>query len=311
MIEVTDLTFEYPGVRALDRVSFTVAAGSVTALVGPNGAGKTTLLRCLAALDVPLVGRIRVDGIDVVAEPRACHRRIGYLSDTFGLYGELSVRRCLAYVAAANHVPAETIPQAVQRAAEALEIETLLDVRAGTLSRGQRQRVAVAQAIIHRPPVLLLDEPASGLDPHARHRLAQLFLRLREEGMTLIVSSHILAELEAYSTDMLVLRAGRVVEHRSLAGGARRGARLRLEIARAHPGLLELLARTPGVREPRADGELAAVFELEGDAAARHTLIARLLDNGVAVSGLAETGVDLQGSYLATVANAAPPQAVP
>lgn len=311
MIEVADLTFEYPGVRALDGVSFTVAAGSVTALVGPNGAGKTTLLRCLAALDVPLAGHIRVDGIDVVAEPRACHRRIGYLSDTFGLYGELSVRRCLTYVAAANRVPAAQIPQAVQHAAQQLEIDTLLDVRAGTLSRGQRQRLAVAQALIHRPPVLLLDEPASGLDPEARHRLARLFLRLRAEGMTLIVSSHILAELEAYSTDMLVLRAGRVVEHRPLTGAVRRGACLRLELARPHPALLEILAGAPGVRAARADGERAAVFELDGDAAARHALLARLIENGVAVSGLAETGADLQASYLATVANPTPPECVP
>ncbi|MCC7413141.1 MAG: ABC transporter ATP-binding protein [Gammaproteobacteria bacterium] len=300
MIEVSNLSFEYPGVRALDDVAFTVAAGSITALVGPNGAGKTTLLRCLAGLDTPLAGRITVDGVPVVDEPRACHRRIGYLADNFGLYGELSVRRCLGYVAAANDVPAAGIPAAIERTATALEIESRLDVRAGTLSRGQRQRVAIAQAIIHRPRVLLLDEPASGLDPEARNTLARLFLRLRDEGMTLLVSSHILAELAEYSSDMLVLRAGRIIEHRPVSTASEARHRLELALARPHPALVEWLEIYPGISRI-ASAPRTASFDFSGDDEARRELLARLVEAGVPVSGLSEARPDLQRSYLAMV----------
>ncbi|MDD1606888.1 MAG: ABC transporter ATP-binding protein, partial [Methylococcaceae bacterium] len=212
MINVEQLIFEYPNLRALDEVSFHIPQGSITALVGPNGAGKTTLLRCMAALDQPMSGNIRIDGIDVLEHPRECHRIIGYLSDFFGLYDRLTVRQCLHYVARAQGIADEDCEAAIAKVSKGLYITDRLDVLAGTLSRGLRQRVAIAQAIIHSPRVVLLDEPASGLDPEARHELAELFLELQKQGMTLLVSSHILAELEAYSTDMLVLRQGRIIE---------------------------------------------------------------------------------------------------
>ncbi|CAK0767957.1 hypothetical protein CCP3SC15_3770002 [Gammaproteobacteria bacterium] len=154
--------------RALDQVGFSVPQGSITALVGPNGAGKTTLLRCIAGLDLPLSGKIRVDGIDVLDEPRACHRRVGYLSDSFGLYDTLTVRQCLYYAAEANGVDSARLDEAVQDTAAKLGLTDRLRQRTSELSRGLRQRVAIAQAIIHRPGVVLLDEPAAGLDPEAR-----------------------------------------------------------------------------------------------------------------------------------------------
>ncbi len=105
MIQISGLTFDYPGHRALDNVSLTVSSGSVTALVGPNGAGKTTLLRCIAGLEMPLAGSIHVDGMDVIANPREVHRSMGYLSDFFGLYQDLTVAQCLEYAAASHHRP--------------------------------------------------------------------------------------------------------------------------------------------------------------------------------------------------------------
>ncbi len=217
MIEVRGLSYEYPGLRALADVSFDIARGTITALVGPNGAGKTTLLRCLAGMERPLSGSIRVNDIDVIEEPRRSHRHVGYLSDFFGLYDKLTVRQCLRYVGAANGLAADALAATVADTAAELGIHERLDQRTGELSRGLRQRVAIAQAIIHGPTVVLLDEPASGLDPEARYALGELFLTLRRRGMTLLVSSHILAELEAYSTHMLILRGGQLVEHRALA----------------------------------------------------------------------------------------------
>jgi len=298
-IAVEGLSFEYPGVRALDEVSFEVERGSVTALVGPNGAGKTTLLRCLAGLDRPLLGAVRVAGVDVLEEPRLAHRRMGLLSDFYGLYDALSVRQCLAHAAAANGVAAAHLDATVEKAAARLEITGKLESRAGELSRGQRQRVAIGQALVHGPEVLLLDEPASGLDPEARFALADLFKRLRGEGVTLLVSSHILAELDAYATHMLVLRAGRVIENRALHEAAPR-RRVRVEIAEAHPAFRERIAAFAGAVIVDARDRQATI-ELPGGAPEQAGLLAHLVAGGMRVCAFAEIQEDLQASYLRTV----------
>lgn len=213
MIDVQNVVFEYPGKRALKDVSFQIKAGSITALVGPNGAGKTTLLRCISALDEPFSGRITINDLDVADDPRRVHQQVGYLSDFFGVYSNLTVRQCLIYIARIHHIDMTTLNDKVLLAAKRLGIQNYLDVKAGTLSRGLRQRLGIAQAIIHEPKILLLDEPASGLDPEARIGLSDLFLSLRDQGMTLVVSSHILNELEDYCTEMLLLRDGKILEH--------------------------------------------------------------------------------------------------
>ncbi len=300
MIEAQHVTFDYPGTRALDDVSFALPPRSITALVGPNGAGKTTLLRCLAALEEPLAGSIHVDGVDVRRNPRLCHQRIGYLSDFFGLYDELGVRRCLAHAAGMRGIPAPERDAAIVRAATRLGLADRLDARAGELSRGLRQRLAIAQAILHEPRVLLLDEPAAGLDPDARHDLAQLFRSLEAQGMTLLVSSHILAELEEYSSRILILRGGRIVEHRALAEMAGPRRLLRLALAEPSPRLLEALLASPGVERPEVEGREAR-FEFSGDAAAQHALLRRWLDAGLSVCALAEERANLQEVYRARV----------
>ena len=300
-IEVSGLLFEYPGVRALDDVSFSVAEASVTALVGPNGAGKTTLLRCLAGLEEPLLGSIDVAGVDVLEEPRAVHRRIGYLSDFYGLYDALTVRQCFAHAAASHGVADEALEAAVVRTAERLGLGELLARRAAELSRGQRQRVAIGQALIHDPQVLMLDEPASGLDPEARHSLAVLFTRLAGEGMTLLVSSHILAELDEYSTHMLVMRQGRIIESKAL-GESAPGARLvHVAFAREVPGLAQALGSIAGVRVVEA-GASDATLEIAGDRGRQGEVLRELVLAGLPVSAFAEARENLHQSYLRTVA---------
>lgn len=172
IISVRDLVFDYSGKRALRGVTFEVPRGSVLALVGPNGAGKTTLLRCIAGLQEPLAGTVSIAGIDAVAHRRDCHRQLGYLSDFFGLYDTLSSRRCLSYMAWTHGLRGADAEGAVVRAAQRVDIEPYLEAAAGTLSRGLRQRLAIAMAVVHDPKVLLLDEPAAGLDlKHARASL--------------------------------------------------------------------------------------------------------------------------------------------
>src|SRR5271168_3950898 len=196
MIEVENLVYEYPTSRALKGVSLRVSDQTITALVGPNGAGKTTLLRCLAALETPYSGSVTIEGLDTREHPREIHVLLGYLPDFFGLYDELSVRRCLVYAARSHGTAPQLADAAAEKAAGRVGLVDRLDTKAGELSRGLRQRLAIGQAIVHEPKVLLLDEPAAGLDPQARRDLSALLLQLRDDGMTLVVSSHILAELE-------------------------------------------------------------------------------------------------------------------
>jgi ABC-2 type transport system ATP-binding protein len=298
---VSGLAFEYPGVRALDDVSFTLEPATVTALVGPNGAGKSTLLRCLAGLEAPLAGAIEVAGVDVLEHPREAHRHLGYLSDFFGVHEDLTVSQCLRH-AWAIHRGAETEWRAeVGRTAARLGLTDRLGSAAGTLSRGLKQRLAIGQAIIHAPRLLLLDEPAAGLDPEARHALATLFRELRDGGMTLVVSSHILAELDQYSTHMLVLRGGRIVEQRALAAPAEGEARrLRLTLAIADARLAEVLSQR-GAAAIEQD-ESGATFDWAGDASSQAALLRELVGQGFAVSAFAAVPRNLHDAYLRTVA---------
>jgi ABC-2 type transport system ATP-binding protein len=307
MIEISNLTFDYPGHRALDDVSLTVPKGSVTALVGPNGAGKTTLMRCIAGLETPLSGDIRVGGMDVVEKPREVHRSMGYLSDFFGLYQDLTVAQCLEYAAASQGLPAEAMDAAVRLTASRLDLGDRLQQTGGNLSRGLRQRLAIGQAIIHGPKVLLLDEPASGLDPEARASLAALFRQLQANGMTLLVSSHILAELDEYSTHMLSLRNGRVLENRALSGAHPSNARkrLRLSLALAGPHLGAWLERHAQVSQIKAYADVAE-FDFQGDLPAQSALLRELIAAGFAVASFAEHKENLQQSYLQTFAK--PPE---
>jgi len=282
-VSVRDLVFDYGTKRALDAVSFDIEAGAVIALVGPNGAGKTTLLRCLATLE----------------QPRAAHRKLGFQQDFFGVYDSLSVTRNLLHAAALQGLPETAIDTAVTWAAGAVGLADRMGELAGALSRGLRQRLAIARAMVHRPPLLLLDEPASGLDPEARRDLSALIRTLRAEGLTIIVSSHILAELEDYSTHMLTLREGRASGPVALDGEHAAGMRRwRLTVAGPIEPALAVLIPLAGVADAREDNG-AITFTLAGDEAAQSELLRGLIQGGVAVSSCAPANGHLETLYLA------------
>jgi ABC-2 type transport system ATP-binding protein len=314
-VAVTDLIQEYPRFRALDRVSFGIQAGSVTALVGPNGAGKTTLMRCLAALDPPFAGRVHVAGLDAIERPRAVHRLTGFLQDFFGLYDSLTVAQGLWYAAAARGVAGADIDQRIRWAAEAVGLSDRLSQTAGTLSRGLRQRLAVAQTVVHRPRLVLLDEPASGLDPESRSDLAALIRNLRDaHGMTLIVSSHILAELEDYSTHVMILNHGRLVRHDPIAddtgnshGWGSLDTQAEIEVALATP-VPDLAARVRrlGLEPARVDTDgRAMAFASQvtpgtsaADLQAHAAILRTLVNDGLPVCRFAQQRRSLQDVYL-------------
>lgn len=298
IINVDKLVFEYPGKLALDNVSFTIPEHSITALVGPNGAGKTTLMRCLAALESPLSGHISLSDVDVLEHPRECHRHIGYLSDFFGLYDELTVDQCLRFVAACHDM--HPIDGAIDRAIEQLHLQDYRHARAGSLSRGYRQRLGIAQAVIHEPKVLILDEPASGLDPEARSELADLMLSLQKTGVTILVSSHILSELSEYSSHMLILEDGRIVDNSPIAENASQSIRLRIVLAKESAKLgteLEQLADFKLV----FSSETEAHGDLDGDEIEAAALLQGLINKGLAVCEFEVLRPDMQQVYLERV----------
>ena len=323
MLDVRSLRFDYPNHPALVDVTFTLAAGSVTALVGPNGAGKSTLMRCIAGLAEPLSGAVYLNGVAITDNPRLAHRDIGYLEDEFGLYDELTASQCLHYAAAARGVLDANLDARTEAVAAQLDITHCLPKRVRELSRGQRQRVAIGQAIISAPKLLVLDEPASGLDPEARASLAGLFRRLQADGITLMVSSHILTELEAYSTHMLVLRAGRMIEYRALSSVAASATPMRSERRmRSLDVMLQVPWREwatmplPGDQIRALAPESAVVseathlqIEAELDDAGQSALLRQLVSSGAHVLSFGETRQTLAASYEQSIAESPPTDA--
>jgi ABC-2 type transport system ATP-binding protein len=302
MIEVRDLVYEYPSKRALEGVSLAVADKTITALVGPNGAGKTTLLRCLAALEAPYSGTVTIDGLDTSEAPRQIHEHLGYLPDFFGLYDDLTVRRCVAYAARSHGIVPALTAAAVEKAIRRVGLVDRLETKAGELSRGLRQRLAIGQAIVHEPRVVLLDEPAAGLDPQARRDLSALLLSLRDDGMTLVVSSHILAELEDYCSEMIIIENGRVVGGKPIKVRDDERPRYVIELATARSDLRKFLSGA-GIDVIEADDHRALIV-FSHNAGARAKLIRDLVNAGFDVASFGLSTKALEETYFAQVSRA-------
>lgn len=198
-------------IKALDGVELTARAGAVTALVGPNGSGKTTLLLVLAGLLVPDSGSVTVAGHDPVTHGAAARARTGWMPDTFGTWDSLTAREVLLTFAAAYRLAPATAARRATELLATVHLSEYADRPASVLSRGQKQRLGLARALVHDPSVLLLDEPASGLDPRSRVDLRILLRRLADEGRTVLVSSHVLSELDEMADDAVFLSKGRTV----------------------------------------------------------------------------------------------------
>ncbi len=210
-IEVHGLHRAFGAVRALDGADLVARAGAVTALVGPNGSGKTTLLLVLAGLLVPDAGHVRIAGHDPVTDSSAARARTGWMPDAFGTWDSLTAREVLTTFAHAYRVAPAAIPGRVEELLATVHLGEYADRPAAVLSRGQKQRLGLARALVHDPQVLLLDEPASGLDPRSRVDLRLLLRRLADEGRTVLVSSHVLSELDEMADDAVFLSRGRTV----------------------------------------------------------------------------------------------------
>lgn len=251
MIKTSGLTRKFGPLSAVTHVDLHVPRGSIFGFIGPNGAGKTTTMRMLATLLRPTSGHIEIDGIDLADDPQAVRSRLGYLSDTFGLYEELKAWEYVAYYCGAYNIAPtrdriDTVLDLVQLAHKR---ESLV----GTLSRGMRQRLGIARMLVYDPKVILLDEPANGLDPMARIALRDLLKKLRERGVTVLVSSHILTELSDFCDTVGIMELGRMIAHGSIEeilARTRTHLRLMLEVLGPPERALEVLKGAPAIFEP-------------------------------------------------------------
>ncbi len=210
MIEVEDLSKRYGSHQAVRDLHFSVAKGEIVGFLGPNGAGKSTTLRMLTGYLNPTAGRIRIGGHDVSEDPNAVRKLIGYMPEGAPLYREMRVREHLAYRAAIKGVPRKSIASAIDRALERANIEDVRDRIIAQLSKGYRQRVALADALVADPPLLILDEPSSGLDPNQIREVRQLIKSFAGE-KTVLLSTHILPEVEATCERVVIINSGRKV----------------------------------------------------------------------------------------------------
>ena len=295
-IEVEGVRRAFGDVLAVDDISLTARPGEVTALVGPNGSGKTTLLLMLASLLVPDRGTIRVDGLDPVSQHTQVRARIGWMPDGFGTWDALTVREVLQTIAAAYRMPAGLADQRIGELLRTVHLDDLADRRARVLSRGQKQRLGLARALIHDPSVLLLDEPASGLDPRSRIELRDVLRDLAGRGRTILVSSHILTELQEVADRAVIVARGRTIETQTLDSNDLRTHAAAWRVTALNDEALQAFFHERAIDSQSVPGGLEV--EVAGEEGAAR-LLADLVSAGIRVTAFAPTQGALESAYLA------------
>jgi ABC-2 type transport system ATP-binding protein len=293
-VVVHDVWRSFGAVPALAGVTLTAPYGQVTALVGPNGAGKTTLLLILASLLRPDRGTVSVAGSDPAVDAGGVRAQMGWMPDAFGVYDQLTVREYLDFFGAAYRLDRAATRTRATELLTLVHLSEYADRPVHVLSRGQKQRLALARALIHRPKVLLLDEPASGLDPRSRIELRDILRGLAADGAAILVSSHILTELEEIADRVVLVAGGRTVgEHTmsELHEQARSGYRIRA--TDQHALRLALTARGVNSTVDGVVEELPAMSEVEAA-----DLLTGLVGDGVRVVSFEPVGSSLESVYL-------------
>lgn len=284
---------------ALESIDLTAYPGQVTALVGPNGAGKTTLLLILATLLKADTGDVSVGGFDPAKDPRKVREQLGWMPDSFGTYETLTAREILEFVAAAYRLPKDLGRERADELLTLLFLADLADRPAHVLSRGQKQRLGLARALVHDPSVVLLDEPAAGLDPRSRIELRTILRDLAALGKTIIVSSHVLAELEEMADRVVFVDRGRTVGEEAIAHLGREQIKPWRLRALDPTELLNALLKLG--RDPKPIGNSAEIMlDSETEAA---ELIANLVSHGVQLTTCAPVSGALETAYLTFYGN--------
>ena len=292
MIKIQNVSKRYSTVEALKDLTLEVPQGSVYGLIGPNGAGKTTLMRILAALISPTSGKVWLDDEEVSMVPSLIQRKVGYMPDFFGVYPDLTTVEYLEFYAGIHGIPHQKHARTVDELLELVDLSSKRNELVETLSRGMKQRLCLARALVHDPQVLLLDEPASGLDPRARVELRELLRTLQGMGKTIIISSHILLELAEMCSDVAIIQGGRLVVSgdveqvtRRLDGGRQIEIRVLERGAEASTALKNIATISNVTTINENENQLQADFS--GDDRALYSVLAELMKQDIPVISFA------------------------
>jgi ABC-2 type transport system ATP-binding protein len=309
IIEIRELTKKFAKRTAVDRVNLTIESGEIFGLVGPNGAGKTTTMRMLVTLLQPDHGEIWVGGHSVRKAPRQVRRIIGFMPDSFGVYGDMTVYEYLDFFGACYQLPPPQRQNLIKDLLELVDIGHRRDDMVDTLSRGLKQRLGLARVLIHDPSILILDEPASGLDPRARVEIRELLLEIAHLGKTIIFSSHILADVAELCTSVGIMESGKVVAVGTLDQLSAKAIPHRLiQVAFLNQTNLEkaqaALSVLPGISQvrPREGLGKAEWLSLEaefiGDDEALSQLLGNLVEQGLPIVHFSEETQNLEEVFM-------------
>jgi ABC-2 type transport system ATP-binding protein len=306
IIEIEGLTKKYGPLTALNELNLAVPEGSVVGFIGPNGAGKTTTMRILTTLLKPTSGTARVAGHSVTEAPNEVRRVIGYMPDFFGVYEDMKVWEYLDFFAACYQIPTATRRVMVDDLLALVDLSHKKDEFVESLSRGMKQRLCLARTLAHDPQILILDEPASGLDPRARIEIRELLRELKNMGKTIFFSSHILSEVADICNSVAILEAGHLIAYGDMAEMKRRLRTHRLIqvkfMGESDPLQAALLAE-PQVESVALSTELdlppdTLRFDFDGDDGELSQLLGRLIQQGLSIVTFSEETGDLEDLFL-------------
>ena len=300
MVHVDNLTKRYKGTLAVDRLTMEIPAGEIYGFIGPNGAGKTTTMRIIAGLLAPTSGKVYVDGIDVAKEPLKVKKHIGYMPDFFGVYDDLKVSEYMDFYAGLQGISKNKAEGLIDSLLELVRLTHKKDAYVDTLSRGMKQRLCLARSLIHDPKFLILDEPASGLDPRARVEMKEILKELRTMGKTVLISSHILPELSELCTSIGIIDSGKLIASGSVAEIVEKmsqSGKVKMKVAGQEEEAVRVLMEIPGIGSISSVADIIEV-EVSGGDEACVKILRTLVEKGIPVISFQPVESSLESVFM-------------
>ncbi len=305
MLRIENLYKNYGRFRAVDGLNLHIPKGEIFGFVGPNGAGKTTTMRIVCGLLEATSGKVYADGIDVINKPRELKRKIGYMPDFFGVYDDLKVMEYLEFYASIYNITGSESKKVCQDLLELVDLSDKRDFYVDSLSRGMKQRLCLARSLVHNPDLLILDEPASGMDPRARIEMKEILRTLKSMGKTIIVSSHILPELAELCTAIGIIEKGKIVMSGTVEEITRKvyhAQTIRIKVIDKLEEAVRILQEYPDVDGVNrvSDYEMEASFK--GDEHFMNALLVRLVQQNIPVTAFNQLDGNLEDIFMKVTA---------